>query len=103
MLSHFTIPPAENIGGILYLGITGIVIANIIWFKILKVTPIALVASLTFITPFVTLAFIMLLLGESISLIQVLGLVTILAGIAVQSFDKIFTGLNRTISQKQNG
>jgi drug/metabolite transporter (DMT)-like permease len=46
---------------------------------------ISLIASLSFITPFVTLVFIMIFLGEKITVIQIAGLLIILLGTGVQS------------------
>jgi drug/metabolite transporter (DMT)-like permease len=79
------LPALPAAAGLLWLGMSNIVVAYYLWFRALKTTSAARMASLAFITPFVTLLFIMLLLGEKISWVQVAGLLVILAGLAVQT------------------
>ena len=86
--SSFTVPSLPAGAGLLWLGMSNIVLSYFLWFKILKSVPISMVANLSFITPFVTLLFIALLLGERISLIQLAGLLVIMLGIVLQSTGK---------------
>jgi len=85
LFSEFIIPDTSAFLGVLWISLSNIVLSYHLWFKVLKVTSSALAASLSFITPFVTLAFIMLLLGEKISVIQIIGFLLILVGITAQN------------------
>lgn len=85
VFSGFTVPDAPALAGVLWIGVTNIVLGYFLWFKVLKIAPTILVSSLSFVTPFVTLVFIMLLLGEKIYFMQVVGLMVIMVGVAVQS------------------
>lgn len=87
IFSRFTIPGFPAVLGILWIGLSNITLSLFIWFKILKSASTALAASLSFITPFVTLLFIMLLLGEKMTLVQLAGLGVIVVGIVLQSFE----------------
>lgn len=86
IFSRLAAPGFPAVLGIIWIGLSNIVLSLYIWFKILKSTSISLTASLSFITPFVTLFFIMLLLGEKMTLVQLAGLGVIAAGIMLQSF-----------------
>jgi len=83
--SDFVVPDFKSFVGLFWLGLSNIVVSYYIWFKALKIASSSLIASLSFITPFITLVFIMLLLGEEITLIQIIGLLIILFGTAIQS------------------
>jgi len=102
LFSNFTVPSAAAFAGISYLAVSNIAIGFPLWFVILKKAPIALVASVTFITPFVTLIFIVLLLGEKISFVQVLGLIVILLGSASQNA-RVVSGLSKLKGTVSNG
>ena len=84
MFSSFTVPDAPAFAGLVWIGISNIALTYCLWFKVLKTASTVLVSSLSFITPFVTLIFIMLLLGEKISYIQVVGFLVIITGIIIQ-------------------
>ncbi|HHW31959.1 MAG TPA: DMT family transporter [Clostridiaceae bacterium] len=83
--SSFVVPDFKSFGGLIWLSLSNIVFSYYIWFKALKNASSSLIASLSFITPFITLVFIKFLLGEDITLIQFTGLIIILLGTAVQS------------------
>jgi drug/metabolite transporter (DMT)-like permease len=83
--SGFTVPDMLSLSGVIWLSLGNIVLTFFIWFRALKLASSALIASISFITPFITLTFIMLLLGERITLVQVAGLLVIVGGIAVQA------------------
>lgn len=85
VFSSFALPGITAFAGVFWIGVSNIVLAYYLWFKILKATTSAMAASLSFITPFVTLAFIVLLLGESIGIIQIAGFLLILVGIGIQN------------------
>lgn len=80
LFSRFTVPTTASFAGLLTLALSNVVLAYYIWFRVLKSAPTLLAANLSFFAPFVTLLFIVLLLGERITLVQVLGLLAILAG-----------------------
>ncbi len=84
-LSRPVLPDAAGIAGIVWLCISNIILTYYIWFRILKIAPAALAANLSFLSPFATLVFIVVLTGEKILLTQLLGLVIIILGTAVQN------------------
>lgn len=89
LFSEFVIPDIAAFSGVLWISLSNIVLAYYIWFRVLKATSSAFAASLSFVTPFVTLAFIMLLLGEKISITQVAGFILIIVGIAAQNLKHV--------------
>lgn len=77
------LPPLTglNILGFLWLGVVGGALTYIIWFRgIARLEPAA-VASLGFLSPLVATLLGWLLLGQSLSLPQMLGFVTVLASV----------------------
>lgn len=74
--------------GIAYVGIFPIAVGCMLWAKALKNGNTAKISILAYITPFLTLVFGYLILGEKVSLFSLAGLVVIVAGIAVQIFEK---------------
>lgn len=87
MFSGFTLPDMKTLTGLAWLSTSNILLSYYLWFRALKAAPSSLIASISFATPFVSLIFIMLLVGESITLMQIAGLLVILIGTAVQSVD----------------
>lgn len=85
LFSEFVIPDIAAFSGVLWISLSNIVFAYYMWFRVLKVTSLAFAASFSFVIPFVSLGFIMLLLGEKISIIQVVGFILIIVGIAAQN------------------
>jgi drug/metabolite transporter (DMT)-like permease len=85
LFSEFTVPDANAIAGCVWLGISSIVLGYYIWFRVLKSGSAATAASMAFVTPFVTLLFIVLLTGEVILASQFAGLLVILLGVFVQA------------------
>lgn len=81
VFSELQLPNLQATVGLLWLGLSNIVLAYYIWFKVLKSSSIILVSSFSFVTPFVNLLFIMVLLNESISVNQLIGLAVIAIGI----------------------
>lgn len=90
LFSGFSLPSPAGFIGVVWLGISNIVLCYYLWFKALKLTSTTLIASLTFITPFVTLLFIVFILGEKIYFVQILGLLVIFLGIALQNMLYLF-------------
>ena len=84
LFSSFRVPGATAAACAIWLGVSNIVLSYYLWFSVLKATTAALAASLSFITPFVTLLFIVLVTGEPISPFQFVGLIVILLGVGIQ-------------------
>lgn len=84
LFSRWELPSAPALAGLFWVSLSNVVLAYFLWFEVLKRCSSALVASLAFITPFVTLLFIAALLGETISWAHIGGLAVMLLGVAVQ-------------------
>jgi drug/metabolite transporter (DMT)-like permease len=86
--SDFTAPKGLiSAGGLAYAGISNIVLANYIWFRLLKTTSAGAAANIAFITPFISIIFIALLIGESVTLPQTVGFLIIMLSNALQSMN----------------
>jgi len=81
LFSEWTVPEPPVLAGIVWLSLSNIVFAYFIWFRILQMAPVALVSGMSYITPFVTLMFIFVLLGERVTLVQGAGFLLIMAGV----------------------
>jgi drug/metabolite transporter (DMT)-like permease len=82
--STFTVPAITGLGWAVCLGISNIVLGNFLWIRGLKSSSSSLIASLSYLTPFVTLLFIVVMLGERLSVPQTVGFLIISAGIVFQ-------------------
>jgi drug/metabolite transporter (DMT)-like permease len=88
--STFTVPNITSLGWAVCLGISNIVLGSFLWIRGLKSSSSSLIASLSYLTPFVTLLFIIVMLGERLSVPQTVGFLIISAGIVIQVItDKI--------------
>jgi drug/metabolite transporter (DMT)-like permease len=87
LFSKLTLPNWKTLLGLVWLSTSNIVLSYYLWFKALKSAPSALIASISFLTPFISLFFIMILVGEKVTIMQITGLIIILSGTAIQSFD----------------
>jgi drug/metabolite transporter (DMT)-like permease len=83
MFSHFTLPGLPVLGLILWLGVSNLVLSYFVWNRLIKKCSSSLSANISFMTPFSTLLFILILLGEKISVSQIIGLMVIVCGIAL--------------------
>lgn len=90
VFSDFIIPGITSATGILWLGLSNIVLSYYIWTKALKISSSALIASLSFLTPFVTLLFIVVLLNEKVTVYHMMGLAVIIIGIILQNIKTLF-------------
>jgi drug/metabolite transporter (DMT)-like permease len=72
------------IGGLLWLGIAVNAFAYLLWAIALKCGETAKISNLAYITPFMSIIFSRLILGEKINIFALLGLVFIIVGIFVQ-------------------
>lgn len=70
---------------LLWNGVFSLAAGYQIWFRILQITPAALAANLSFVTPFVNLLFISCILHEPIRLNHWLGLALILLAVVIQA------------------
>jgi drug/metabolite transporter (DMT)-like permease len=83
----------QPVGGVdfvslLWNGVFSIAAGYWVWFRMLAIAPSALVANLSFLTPFANLLFIALLLKEPIEWQHWLGLCLILLGVLLQAIPK---------------
>mgnify|MGYP000021974965 CR=1 FL=1 len=92
LFSGFAVPPLPAFGAILWNGIMNFGVNYFLWFRILKSSSASFAASMSFITPFVTLAFLAVFAGGEVTWANVLGLAVILAGVAVQNKSSDFSG-----------
>jgi drug/metabolite transporter (DMT)-like permease len=78
------LPPLSSLWGILSLGTLNFSLCFFLWFKALELGRTIGVASLSYLTPFVSLTYISLLLKERIVFAQILGLLLIMGGALIQ-------------------
>lgn len=72
--------------GLLWLGAFTSGVSYVFWFMALKHGDTAKMSNFIFLTPFVSLVYIYLLLGETILISSIVGLLLIVAGIVIQSY-----------------
>lgn len=84
IFSSFAVPDAAGLSWTIWLALSNVVLTYPLWFRVLQSASSSLVASLSFLTPFVTLLFIVFLLDERLTVPQLAGFACIVAGIAVQ-------------------
>lgn len=83
----FVIPSIEGLMGSIYIGFFEMGISIILWQSALKIsTTVSRVASLVFITPFMSLLVLYLVLGEKILASTFFGLILICAGLILQKY-----------------
>lgn len=82
--SQFVIPTKIDFFGVLWLSISNIVLGFFLYFQALKYSPASLIASFTFFTPFVTLVFIVLLLGEKLTVTDCMAALLIIFSVPIQ-------------------
>jgi drug/metabolite transporter (DMT)-like permease len=94
IFSELRLPSFYGILGVTYVGLFEMSITFVIWLKALKLSETtAMVSSLIFLFPFISLIFIHLILGEPILSSTVVGLVLIVTGILSQR-------RNRTVNEE---
>lgn len=87
IFSSIRIPTLYEAIGLFWLGGVAGGIAYVLWFLALKYGDTAKISNMAYLTPFVALIYIQLLLGEKILLSSVVGLIIIVMGISLQFFD----------------
>jgi drug/metabolite transporter (DMT)-like permease len=89
LFSEITIPSPKAILGVVYIGLFEMGITFIIWLKALKLsTTTAKVANLIFISPFLSLIWVSVAVGEQIMGYTMAGLIFIVSGIVLQRIAK---------------
>ena len=85
--NSFAIPSIEGLMGSLYIGLFEMGISVVLWQSALKIsTTVSRVASLVFITPFMSLVVLYVVLGEKILASTFFGLILICAGLILQKY-----------------
>jgi drug/metabolite transporter (DMT)-like permease len=87
--NNIIIPDIYGLTGAIYIGIFEMGLTFVLWLTALKLsTNTARVSNLVFISPFISLMLISLVVGEKILPATVIGLVIIVAGIAIQQYSQ---------------
>ncbi|MGI9273897.1 MAG: DMT family transporter [Endozoicomonas sp.] len=85
MASNFWPIPLPGLAGAIYIGLIEMGIAYVLWLKALKLaTNTTAISNISYLSPFLSLFFIALVLGESIHPSTYLGLTMIIASVIVQ-------------------
>ena len=83
------LPPIEGVMGAIYIGIFEMGLTFILWLKALQLTTnTARVSNLVFLSPFISLFFISILIGETIAFTTFVGLFLIVSGIVLSNTQK---------------
>ncbi|WP_426453016.1 DMT family transporter [Paenibacillus sp. S-38] len=93
--SSWIVPGRADFLGVLWLSLSNIVLGFFLYFRALAYSPASLIASFTFFTPFVTLLFIYLLLGERLTWIDGFAALLILFGVPMQKIGSLFAARAR--------
>jgi drug/metabolite transporter (DMT)-like permease len=75
---------AKEIIGTFYIGLFPTAIAFILWIKALQIGKASFIANLGHLSPFISLIFIFIILGEKILASEIIGLIIIISGILLQ-------------------
>ena len=84
-------PPLDprGIGGSVYVGMFEMGVTFVLWMRALSLSrTTAQVSNLVYLSPFLSLALISVIVGETILLSSVIGLVFIISGIVIRRFDR---------------
>jgi drug/metabolite transporter (DMT)-like permease len=86
---NITIPSLNGLAGAVYIGIFEMGLTFVLWLTALKLsTNTARVSNLVFISPFISLMLISLVVGEKILPSTIIGLVIIVSGIGIQQYSQ---------------
>ena len=87
LTNSFVIPSLEGLIGSIYIGFFEMGVSLVLWQSALKIsTTISRVASLVFITPFLSLIILYLVLGEKILISTITGIILICTGLLLQKY-----------------
>lgn len=85
--NEISIPTGWTLVGCIYIGMFEMSLTFVIWLKALNTSEnTAKVSNLIYLSPFIGLFFIRLMVGEPILISTIIGLVTIITGILIQQF-----------------
>jgi drug/metabolite transporter (DMT)-like permease len=86
---NITLPTIQGLAGAVYIGIFEMGLTFVLWLTALKLsTNTARVSNLVFISPFISLMLISLIVGEKILPSTIIGLAIIVTGIALQQYSQ---------------
>lgn len=86
---NIIVPPIQGFAGAIYIGIFEMGLTFVLWLTALKLsTHTARVSNLVFISPFISLILVSLIVGEKILLSTVAGLAIIVLGIVIQQYSQ---------------
>jgi drug/metabolite transporter (DMT)-like permease len=86
---NISLPAVNGLAGAVYIGIFEMGLTFVLWLSALKLsTNTARVSNLVFISPFISLMLISLVVGEKILPATVIGLAIIVSGIAIQQYSQ---------------
>ncbi len=82
------LPESSHLPGILWIGVMTYGLAFSLWSIAIATGNTARLSNLAYLTPFVSLIWIYVLIGEPITLASIIGLLIIISGVILQMFDK---------------
>ncbi|MBN2852794.1 MAG: DMT family transporter [Clostridia bacterium] len=82
--TKITLPDLTQFLGVTWLGVSNLVICFLIWLHLVSTLKTSTVASIAFLTPFVNLIAIVLILGEKLTIAGLVGFIVIVLGIVFQ-------------------
>ncbi|MFA5972218.1 MAG: DMT family transporter [Lentimicrobiaceae bacterium] len=86
---NIVLPPIQGLGGAIYIGVFEMGLTFVLWLTALKLsTHTARVSNLVFISPFISLILVSIIVGEKILLSTVAGLAIIVSGIVIQQYSQ---------------
>lgn len=91
LFSEIVLPETLGVLGVIYVGLFEMGITFVIWLKALKLSrTTAQVSNLIYLSPFLSLVLIHLLVGEKILFSTIIGLILIVSGIGLQQYASRF-------------
>jgi len=87
--SKIIIPDIKGILAVIYVGLFEMGITFVLWLKALKLSAKTdKISNLVYFSPFISLLFISLIVGEKILFSTIIGLVLIISGVIIQQYKK---------------
>ncbi len=86
LTNNLTFIPVTDMLGAAYIGILATALAHTSWIKALKIGNIQKITILSYLTPFLSVLFIAILVKESIEIFQLFGLLLIVLGVLLHHF-----------------
>lgn len=86
--SRWILPGHSDAYGVVWLSLSNIIFGFFLYFRALKYSTASLIASFTFFTPFVTLVFIVWLLGEKLTVMDCLAAFLIIFSVPIQKLGR---------------